>query len=276
MTVRFPRASIDRLRRLAKDRPLLALLAVLAVVSAVFLLFPSLDIAVSRAFYDGSRFPLIVDPTLRAVRDFGTWVTTTVVVLAILGVVVPLTRGWRRFVFAPHEGIYVLLVYLVGPGLIVNSLFKNVFGRARPREIVEFGGAEAFSRVWVVSDSCLSNCSFVSGEGAAAAALLCVLVAVPRSERLVVGAGLTVVAGVVSLNRVAFGGHFISDTLIAWLIVLLVAVALKPVFFGRRGEAIDAAVARMSARVAPARKRLEAPFLRAASGLWARLAKRAR
>lgn len=229
-------------------RPGRAFLGSLVVVSLLFLVFPGFDLAASRWFFEGGGFPLTTDPALRLIRSFGRVLTVGAVVAALLGVLVPLCGGWRRFLLLPHQGLYVLTVYLLGPGLVVNGILKSVFGRARPREVLEFGGDALFTPVWVMSDACVGNCSFVSGEGAAAAALMSLVFAVPKDDRLIVGTGLAAVAAVLSANRIAFGGHFLSDVLIAWIIVLLIALILRPLFFGTRGERFDAAVYRAGDR----------------------------
>jgi len=36
--------------------------------------------------------------------------------------------------------VYVFLAVALGPGLVVNSVFKPYWGRPRPREVTEFSG----------------------------------------------------------------------------------------------------------------------------------------
>ena len=77
-------------------------------------------------------------------------------------------------VLAPFLNISLVKVYylltslLLGPGLVVESFLKTFSGRARPKEIIEFGGEATFSSALVFSDQCLRNCSFVSGHAAIA------------------------------------------------------------------------------------------------------------
>src|SRR5262249_62173504 len=64
--------------------------------------------------------------------------------------------------------LLILLTFLVGPGLIVNSMLKQYWGRARPIEIHQFGGDAQFSRAGIPATQCRRNCSFPSGDAAAA------------------------------------------------------------------------------------------------------------
>ena len=41
--------------------------------------------------------------------------------------------------------LFLFLGLLVGPGLVVNGILKDHWGRARPAEIIEFGGTAHFS-----------------------------------------------------------------------------------------------------------------------------------
>lgn len=246
--------SVERLRSQAADgaaralreireRPLLTLSLLLVLSTVIFLVLPGLDLAFSRQFFQGDMgFVEARRPVPQALREFSGYVTVAVIAACLAGLLAPAIAGWRRFGLKPSDALYVLTVYVVGPGLVVNGLFKNLFGRARPREIVEFGGGDQFTSIWTIMGDCTSNCSFVSGEGSSAAALLTLALITPRDYRMAALAGLGSYAFVISLNRIAFGGHFLSDVVIAWILVLIFATAIRPLFTGERGLAIDEAV----------------------------------
>ncbi len=230
-------AAVDRVLR----RPLLALTAALVLASLFFLAFPDVDTAVSAMFYRGELgFAGTDDPDLTIVRTFGNWMTIAAVATSIVAVVGALLVRPRRWFMKPSEGLYVLAVYALGPGLIVNAVLKNTIGRARPRNLAEFGGDLNFTGVWQWGGQCVRNCSFSSGEEAAAAAIMALVFIMPRRDRLPLGLGLFAVAAMVSAARIAAGGHFLSDVLISWIIVLATIIALRPMFFGERGQRIDA------------------------------------
>ena len=64
-----------------------------------------------------------------------------------------------------------LLLYLLGPGLLVDATLKPVWGRARPADVTQFGGTLTFTPPHVISGACTRNCSFTAGEVAGAVAL---------------------------------------------------------------------------------------------------------
>jgi hypothetical protein len=85
-----------------------------------------------------------------------------------------------------------------------------------------FGGDLPFVGVWKITHYCARNCSFVSGEGSSAMWLLTLAVLLPARWRMTGIRWLAVLAAALSLNRVAFGAHFLSDIVLAWWITLLV------------------------------------------------------
>jgi len=214
-----------------------------AAVGAFFVLFPTLDLAVSRLAY---RSP----PGEFVLPRYGVALLLSRLVsiscgLAVIGALVLLVanRVVGRPILRGIDGprlVLILLTFLVGPGLIVNSTLKRYWGRARPIEIRQFGGEAQFSRAAVPATQCPRNCSFPSGDAAAAFAFAAVGVATGSS--LVVGAAL-VVGVAVSAVRVLSGAHFVSDVAFSALLSLLTIAVLDRLLLhrpraaaGRRGS----------------------------------------
>ena len=59
----------------------------------------------------------------------------------------------------------------LGPGLVVNGILKEHWGRARPRDVTQFGGDRRFTPALVIADQCERNCSFSAGHPSAGFAL---------------------------------------------------------------------------------------------------------
>lgn len=133
--------------------------------------------------------------------------------------------------------IWLLTGLAVGPGLLVNGLLKSQWGRPRPIAIDLFGGEAVHQRAWVVSDWCDRNCSFVSGEASSAAWLVAAALVTPRRIGRTATVAAIVHAGALSVNRIAFGGHFVSDVVLAWLLCGLTSAVLYRVMLGQPGPA---------------------------------------
>ena len=66
---------------------------------------------------------------------------------------------------------HALLLFCFGPVFTVQMFCKNLFGRARPETILEFGGTQVFSPAFFMTNECTFNCSFVSFHTAIATML---------------------------------------------------------------------------------------------------------
>ncbi len=221
--------------RWCDDVIFLRLLAALAgagfLLSAVFASWPGLDPWAAALFYSGDGFPLGATGFargLRAAYRILVWGSFLIVAWLLLN---RLARGGAMRV-PPRVWLFALGTWVLGAGLLVNALFKDHWGRARPDETTLFGGEGLFTGPFAIAGQCARNCSFASGEGAGAAALACVVIALfwpalrgPR-DRAGALAGLALFALGVMFVRMAPGRHFLSDLLFSFVLVGLVAMAL--------------------------------------------------
>lgn len=185
-------------------------------------LFPQIDITVSSWFFDPAShtFPA-------RIARFPEWVRRQMpAYLFAVPVVVTLLWGAGELLRRPVLGVtrrvalYVLLSLALGPGLVVNVVLKDNWGRPRPSTIQEFGGANTYVRPLFLSNQCDENCSFASGHGALGFwPVALALLAPPRWRRSALAAAMAF-GGMVGLVRIAQGGHFLSDVLAAALITV--------------------------------------------------------
>jgi lipid A 4'-phosphatase len=205
--------------------------ALLLVASALFYLFPALDLATARLFFDGAAFPIAANFAVELVRR-ALYLAEDIGFLLTLA----LTLRARPFLHLPAKTwLFQMLIFLLGPGLLVNGILKPVWNRARPFQIAEFGGAGHFTSAWVIGDPCCGYRSFVSGEMAGAVALALGLGMVLRANRGTLGAARYRMALLLVLalplftawQRMATGRHFLSDIVIAALLVLTLAAAVQ-------------------------------------------------
>ncbi len=196
------------------------------VMSVAFYLNPSIDMAVSRYFFDGEQFPLKHNGLLQTLRQANFWVGSLVIgaSMALLA-----SRRLRSAVgVGLGRALVPLITYGVGVGLIVNMFLKDTFGRARPRDTLGLGGDHPLSAAWEFSLACASNCSFTSGEAAGAMAMMSLIYLIPARRimmRRIVQITLGVLVISLSFNRILFGGHYLSDVVLSMLIVTVVMLA---------------------------------------------------
>ena len=216
------RASADHLRAVVSDHPILAALILVLIFTAVFLAFPALDLWVSGLFFDERGFSLSKAAIPRTIRDIGYTLGILMVIWLILQLVLKLAQPSQPSYVRPSTTLYLLATLVAGPILLVNVFFKNNWGRPRPRDLDLFGGDLPFVGVWEITDHCYTNCSFVSGEASFAFWMVGFALIVPDRFRLRAAAILGIFAAILSFNRIAFGGHFLSDVVLSIALTLMV------------------------------------------------------
>ncbi len=181
----------------------------------LFLLLPERDLWASAWFYrPGWGFVLspMLEPVHRAVPLLAQLIVGALVagllIASLVGAAWPLRKGL----------IYLLLVAALGPGLLVNTLFKDHWGRARPAQVEPFGGDKAFAPAWVPGRQCASNCAFPCGDASVGFFLLAPGFLLARQRRAWFATGI-IAGGLLGLVRLAQGGHFLSDVIFAFYLV---------------------------------------------------------
>ena len=223
-----------------------ASLVVLAI-SAVFLVIPEIDVWVSSLFYDlQNQFWVKSLWFPNRLRELGIFTPRLIVALLTLFLFARLLLPQLKKLFALSYVLFLLLSAAIGPGLLVNVLLKDHWGRARPVQTDLFGGDWPYSHVWVIADNCQKNCSFVSGEGSMSMWLFGLLLLLPLGWRKVSFWIITSFAMLISFNRIAFGGHYLSDILLswaltAWVMVLLLTLFRKSKSLGFESETLEIA-----------------------------------
>jgi len=139
-----------------------------AAVAILFTVFPEWDLAITSLFWDASRrhFALAGVPWARTARSLGNYVPWAFAVPAFAAIVLKLLFPRRRMFMPARAAVLLALTMALGPGLVVNGILKQEWGRPRPVHVDDFGGKDAFKSWHETDGACPGNCSFVSGEGA--------------------------------------------------------------------------------------------------------------
>lgn len=201
----------------------------LALAAAAVLLFatPRLDLLAERPFYRPNgldHWPLAREPVVAALYGAAPWVTASLVLAGLGALAFALARGRDLL---RRQAVFLLLAVVLGPGLVVNVVFKDHWHRPRPRDVVELGGELPYQPPLVPrrgsggSFPC-GHCSvgFLYGAG-----WWIWKRRRPAWARASLAAGL--VAGfALGAGRMAAGGHFLSDVVWSGLLALGIAHAL--------------------------------------------------
>jgi len=119
-----------------------------------------------------------------------------------------------------RPAIYLLLVIALGPGLVVNLVFKDHWGRPRPVHMIEFAGQHSYVPPLKIGPT--NEKSFPCGHCSVGYTFFA-LYFLSRKRKAFYFV-LTVILGLtLGLTRMSAGGHFISDILWSGYLVFLVA-----------------------------------------------------
>ena len=215
-------------RHAQSERLAMALLWVIAAVAFAMLLSvalrPDIEIEIARVAIEAGAGLAALD-YLRTVARM--------IPAALLASAVA-TIGRRFFREVSHRradarALALLVVtFALGPGLLVNGLLKTHSHRPRPRQTIEIVGAgQSYRPFYEFDGGCARNCSFSSGETAAAfwtvtPALLAPAALVTPAVSCALAFGVLVGA-----MRILAGAHFLSDVAFSALAVLVLIAALR-------------------------------------------------
>ena len=228
-------------------RDWLLLFAIFALTYLIFTVLPEIDIWISSIFYSQvSGFWLD--------QIYGLQLLRKIILLLVNGLFIfALIFYLASFIHKQYFGIprqvwlFITFIYILGPLILVNGVLKSTIGRARPSDILEFGGEKIFTPVFEFTDQCETNCSFVSGEGSSAAAFyLSILILIrylPFNNFIRLLHWLAFGIAILGLGlRVVKGRHFLSDSLFAVLFIIIIACLIHPIILAKKIDQTESKV----------------------------------
>jgi membrane-associated PAP2 superfamily phosphatase len=233
---------------------LIAALSIALVAGLAFGLYPELDLLVARYFYAfedpaHNMFAFRIYPPLMWARDIGLWVGTVLVAPAVASLVFKLVLPRRKLLMSGRAIVFLIATMALGPGLLVNVLLKDHWGRPRPIDVTQFGGSEHFVAWWDPRGDCPANCAFVSGDVAGAFWTVApAALAPPQWRAIAYGAALALGTGMAVIRMMA-GAHFPSDVIFAGVFTFLIIWLVYALIFRwtrLSDEEIDRALERIA------------------------------
>ena len=205
-------------------------LTLMLALSIIFFLFPNIDITVSGLFFgqDG-RF-------LASEQDWFIYFIRKMILplLALLVFFIPIAAAVKQYIYGEkilnkplRDWTYLFSCLVLGTGVIVNSIFKSFWGRARPNDTLVFGGEQPFTIPWLNVDYCEANCSFVSGDVSFFTLSLAILLIFNKQSWNIFAYSAIIL---ISLLRIMEGDHFLSDTIMSFIITYVAIRVLYDLF----------------------------------------------
>ena len=218
-------------------------LGLCAAALLVLGLYPELDLRLAgggfRPAPDGFTY-LRLDPAVSLARKVSNYLPGLAFALLCLLALIRRFSSRLRAAFEARDIAFALLVFALGPGLAVNFVLKSLSGRPRPVHITDYLGSAVFRPFWDFSGSCITNCSFSSGEAAAATAMIAFLPLVGARWRVLAAVLVAAFIPIVSFLRIYIGAHFPSDVIFSIAVTLLVIWGLRAALYTRAPRWADA------------------------------------
>ena len=146
-----------------------------------------------------------------------------ILILPIFGRFIKIDKIFFNYNFSTKEIFLLWGSQIIGVLIFVNLILKNLWGRARPNDVLELGGKETFSPWYEITNACGSNCSFVSGDASVGFSIIILYLITKK----IIFLYASVVAGFVfGLIRIMAGGHFLSDIFFAGIFIVILNITL--------------------------------------------------
>lgn len=124
--------------------------------------------------------------------------------------------------------LYFVLIMAIAPGLIINLVLKDNWGRPRPRNIIEFNGIYQYEKPLEI-DKSSSGKSFPCGHASMGFYLIAPYFILRKKKKMLSQVFLVtglLLGGLIGLARIVQGGHYASDVIWAGGIVYLTSAGI--------------------------------------------------
>ena len=193
---------------------------VIFFIIALFLTIgPEFDIFLSSLFYYGNNQFMIQSFYFFSIffrKIILPFLLIYIFIFPILTKFLPIQKIYFGYKFSLREIVFIWLSGLITLIVFVNVLLKNMWGRTRPNDVVQFEGGGSFTPWYIFGDTCTSNCSFVSGDASVGFILVVFYFITQRRIYCYLALFFGIILGFV---RIMAGGHFLSDVVFSQIVV---------------------------------------------------------
>jgi lipid A 4'-phosphatase len=179
---------------------------------------PWIDMAIEQHFFSTGKDPIThfhESPLLDFIFTYGPLPSEIISIGALF--FIPFAR-YR------NQALVLVMTMVIGSGLIAHLLLKEFWGRPRPRQVIELGGAQPYRPVWQPNFHPQEpSKSFVCGHCTMGFYFFAFVLLGRRYQKkswIVLGWILSLTLGLaLAITRMMQGGHFFSDVFFAAIVM---------------------------------------------------------
>ena len=222
--IKYPNIHWGNLK-ISKTLMITKVLVIFFILAVFVTVGPEIDIYISSLFYYGDKQFLVQSYYPISIFFRKILLPILLIYVFILPIVLkflPLQKIYFDYRFSVSEIIFIWVSGAITMLLIVNVILKNMWGRVRPNDISYFDGVYNFTPWYKISNTCASNCSFVSGDSSVGFLLIIFYFLTKKNTYLYLG---LIFGSVLGFIRIIAGGHFFSDIIFSQIVVTITTLA---------------------------------------------------
>lgn len=164
---------------------------------------------------------------LELARNVARLAPFAVLVLTCAGLAISMKSQRLRTAETGARAFILLTTFALGPGLLVNGFLKSHSHRPRPIQTMEVSGVgQDFRPFYAFDGGCVRNCSFSSGEAAAAFWTVTPALLAPPGLQFPAVAAAMIFGSATGALRMLAGAHFVSDIAFSALAMIVLAYVM--------------------------------------------------
>lgn len=193
--------------------------------------FSYMDIIIADLFFVDNSFYLGNNLFGMIIYKGAYYLTILVGVLLAVMLILNIFKNINLFGLPRKAIIFFIVVFIMAPGIVANSILKDNIGRPRPANIIEYGGKAVFQPPFVISNQCSNNCSFVSGHASFAFTFMAIGLLFRKKLRYLVCSSGFLFGAIVGFVRIYQGRHFFTDVVFAYFFTWLTITLIYKFFY---------------------------------------------
>jgi len=203
---------------------------ILLLLLTLTISFFDLDIKIQKLFYQPNLSTSVWYQKENPFWQFGYHYGTLPAILLTFAALIGFILSWIKPKIKNYQRYFLLIIstLIIGPGLLVNAIFKDHWGRPRPRQVQEFGGRWEFKEMWQPGTPGKGK-SFPCGHCSMGFFFITLYYCFKRKHKVLAYSSIvfSIALGTfIGFARISQGGHFLSDVFWSWGLTYLTATFL--------------------------------------------------
>lgn len=201
------------------------LIIIIGIILTILINIFNLDIYIQNLFWNNIQEEWKGNQS-HFIKGFYAYSTMPAIVISVLSMLLLiLSYSFKRLIPFRKIFAYFFLLLAIGNGLIVNGILKEFWGRPRPAQLVNYANTQTFEPCLIIDKNSYGK-SFPCGHATMGFYFFALGLLFKRKWRYSIITFSILFGSIIGIIRSSMGGHFLSDTLWAGIIIWVIAKSL--------------------------------------------------